>query len=223
MVKELVKSGADLIIKGLRSPAPAVIFLIAATAQMVCCLPDGQAKSLDTIHDQGDMKIAAINKPQFHQNLLKIASEYQNYGKVDDMARWAPWLCSAPPPPKARLSASTDGGTHGRKVYYLFAKNRDAYMKKEPSPVGQVVVKESWLPKFDSAGNAVAGGAKPTEKRGLFIMYKLDSKVPDTDLGWVYGTVTADGKTITSAGRVQSCMSCHIHTPNDRLFGLKED
>ncbi len=218
-----MKGVTDLEINGSRACARGVIFVVAATASLVCCLADGRAKTLDTIREHGEMKKAVVTKPQFHQNLLKIAAEYQNYGKVDDMARWAPWLCSAPLPPKARLSASTDGGTHGRKVYYLFAKNRDAYMKKQPSPVGQVVVKESWLPNLDSASNAVAGGAKPTEKRDLFIMYKLDSKVPDTDQGWVYGTATADGQTITSAGRVESCMSCHIQTANDRLFGLKPD
>jgi len=179
------------------------------------------ASSMQAGWSSPDSKIA--NESRFREKLLEIAAEYQNYGKVDDMARWAPWLCSLPLPPKARLSASTDGGTHGRKVYYLFAKNRDAYMKKEPSPTGQVVVKESWMPNLDSAGKAIAGGAKPTEKRDLFIMYKLDAKTPGTDQGWVYGTTTADGKTVTSVGRVQSCMSCHIQTDNDRLFGLKKD
>jgi hypothetical protein len=53
-------------------------------------------------------------------------------------------------------------------------------------------------------------------------MFKLDPKTPGTDEGWVYGTVTADGKTVTSAGRVASRMKCHQEAPHDRLFGLKE-
>ena len=35
----------------------------------------------------------------------------------------------------------------------------------------------------------------------------------------MYGTVTADGKKVTSAGRVASCMKCH-ETKATRLFGL---
>jgi hypothetical protein len=51
-------------------------------------------------------------------------------------------------------------------------------------------------------------------------MYKLDAKTPGTDEGWVYGTVTPDGKDVTCAGRVASCMGCHADAPHDRLFGL---
>ena len=52
-------------------------------------------------------------------------------------------------------------------------------------------------------------------------MMKLDPKTPGADDGWVYGTVSADGKTVTSAGRVASCMKCHETRPT-RLFGLKQ-
>jgi hypothetical protein len=54
---------------------------------------------------------------------------------------------------------------------------------------------------------------------GLFIMMKLDPATPDTDHGWVYGTVAADRVTVTSAGRVASCMGCHESAGFDRLFG----
>jgi hypothetical protein len=58
-------------------------------------------------------------------------------------------------------------------------------------------------------------------RRGdLFIMYHLDPSTPGTDNGWVYGTVTPDGKTVTSAGRVASCMRCH-QSLSGRLFGLR--
>ena len=59
-------------------------------------------------------------------------------------------------------------------------------------------------------------------KNALFIMYKAEPKTENTDAGWVYGTVSADGQTVTSAGRVQSCMQCHQDAPHGRLFGLKE-
>jgi len=58
------------------------------------------------------------------------------------------------------------------------------------------------------------------EPRGLFVMLKKDPATPDTDEGWVYGTVSADGKTVTSSGRVESCMGCHREASRDRLFGM---
>jgi hypothetical protein len=60
---------------------------------------------------------------------------------------------------------------------------------------------------------------RPKEKSDLFIMFKLNPGTPETDEGWVYGIVTADRKKVTSAGRVASCMSCHLEAPHDRLFG----
>lgn len=66
-----------------------------------------------------------------------------------------------------------------------------------------------------------AGKWYKADRRGeLFIMMKLDPKTAGADDGWVYGTVSADGKKVTSAGRVASCMKCHDTRPT-RLFGLK--
>src|SRR5262249_26304207 len=155
------------------------------------------------------------NDPKFHKQLLEIAAEYQKYSKVDDMMRWAPGLCSLPPPPKARLSHSQDPGTHGKKLYYLYAKHRNAYMANQKDTAGQVVVKEAWAPptaddvkaidnqsqakleehkkKFPNFGGNVDID-KPDAlgpKSGLYIMCKADAKTPDTDEGWIYGTITA--------------------------------
>ena len=106
--------------------------------------------------------------------------------------------------------------------------------------VTQVVVKQAWkpeklaaLPKRDLRNIINPGwgksGLRPLQKdggwyranqlAGLYIMLKLDPKTPDTDRGWVYGTVTPDGK-VTSAGRVESCMKCHVKAKKDRLFGI---
>jgi hypothetical protein len=52
-------------------------------------------------------------------------------------------------------------------------------------------------------------------------MAKVKTSGPGTDEGWIYGTVTSDGKAVTSAGRVESCMTCHQTGTVDRLFGLK--
>ncbi len=208
----------------------------------------------------------AENNKAFHTELLKIAADYRTYGRVDDETRWAPWLCRMPMPALARFSKSDEAETHGEKLYYIFAKDRMAYISIADGAIpktGQVVVKESWRPKEttrklssklwkDTVRDPIvkkkrgvpSGAAKPKAKptlagsfypyakkgdktyhadklAGLYIMYKTDTKTPDTDQGWVYGTVTADGKTVTSSGRVVSCMNCHEEAPYGRLFGMK--
>lgn len=60
---------------------------------------------------------------------------------------------------------------------------------------------------------------KASKQADLFIMMKFDPKTPGTDLGWVYATTTPDGKQVTSAGKVESCMKCHVRAGKDRLFG----
>jgi hypothetical protein len=61
------------------------------------------------------------------------------------------------------------------------------------------------------------------EQAELFVMTKIgESDMPGTDAGWIYGTLTADGKTVTSAGLVQRCMDCHEAATHERLFGLQK-
>src|SRR5690606_15988348 len=61
------------------------------------------------------------------------------------------------------------------------------------------------------------------EQAELFVMAKLGGPELDgTDAGWIYGTLTPDGRTVTSAGRVQRCMDCHEAASHERLFGLQE-
>jgi hypothetical protein len=192
----------------------------------------------------------SADQPPFQAELLRIAAEYPAYGRVDDLARWAPELCMLPPPSRAWLSESSDATTHGSKLYFLFAKDRAAYVRTPgDSPVGQVLVKESWRPieaapqeaeqlakslrSFDAplAEQDDAGRYLPFaehdgrwyrtgDRNGLFIMFKADPATPGTDDGWVYGTVSADGKRVLSAGRIESCMKCHLDAPHDRVFGM---
>lgn len=251
--------------------------LIGAVAGVAVWAADPSSKpAKDASVSQGTQVSdeAPVNNSRFHKRLLEIARDYETLGRVDDQYRWAPGLCSAVPQPSvARFSASTESATHGRKLYFLFAKERDAYLRlgAEPhvknlaansappvahvAPVGQVIVKESWIPrdvtekekdlpkrqrivvkpikaptewqKTMGASDAMDPYAlregklyHAREKHALFIMVKLDPATPDTDQGWVYGTVTADGKRVTSAGKVASCMACHREAPHDRQFGL---
>jgi hypothetical protein len=54
-------------------------------------------------------------------------------------------------------------------------------------------------------------------------MFQHDRKTPATDDGWVYGTLTPDGKTVTGVGRLENCMGCHQKAPHGRLFGLPKE
>ena len=199
------------------------MILVAAVLAFGLCAEESDSK-----------KEVVVNDAAFHAALLNIAKEYASYGRVDDEARWAPYLCRTPNPSVARISASKDSETHGSKLYFLFVKQRDAYLKHGDQS-GQVIVKEGWTPKEVPADTKTA--VQPGEhyvpfakkdgkvfhadsKSALFIMLKLDPKTAGTDEGWVYGTVTPDGKNVTSAGRVSSCMGCHQEAKTDRLFGL---
>jgi hypothetical protein len=197
----------------------------------------------------------------FENRLVDIAQEYESYGRIDPVMRWAPTDCRAPGPPHPVFSESKDSGTHGQKLYSLFVKQRpkgfsssgEYTLGKQPNPIGQVVVKEAWLaeemtdesqqlepvirkirvrrgdafeeyvdrffPYARKDGQLYRAG----QKASLFIMFKLDPKTPATDNGWVYGTVSADGKQVTSAGRLESCMNCHLQAAHDRLFGWSKN
>jgi len=174
--------------------------------------------------------------------LQEIAATYQDWGRVDNEMRWAPSLCRMPRPSVGRFS---EQGPHGRKLYWLYAKNRAQYMAasaEHSQPVGQVIVKEAWKPEqtdrkegylvsVASPSPDVVGGMyspfakrdgkvfEATERLGLYVMCKLG---PETDAGWIYGTLDVDGN-VTAAGRLPSCMKCHEQTDNDRLFGLQPE
>ena len=50
-------------------------------------------------------------------------------------------------------------------------------------------------------------------------MHKSNSKEYATDSGWVYGVVSADGKTVLQKGLIASCMKCHDQSRTDRMLG----
>ena len=136
-----------------------------------------------------------------------------------------------------RLSQSEDESSHGKKLYFLMAKEIGHYMTADgsPSPVGQTLVKESWtsIPSNEQARNsrnhASGNRIMPRTKIGdqvveigqrtnLFVMTKLAKETPNTDEGWVYGVVQSESKKVLSSGKVASCIACH-ESKSDRLFG----
>jgi hypothetical protein len=187
-----------------------------------------------------DSAPAAVIDPALAAQARVIAAEYQAWGRVDDDLRWAPGLCRIPLPGVARMSASDDVATHGQKLYSVFAKNQKAYPLGPH--LGQVVVKESWTAErvtdpsvmydpekwrdYPDGGDHFYPYAKKGDeifragqRAGLYIMMRLEDGAPNTDDGWVYATITAAGE-VTAAGRVSSCMGCHIEADHERLFGV---
>jgi len=157
------------------------------------------------------------------RTLLGIAHNYVGYNKLIDWRRWSPLDCTAPTPTLER-SRSGDDLTHGRKLYYLFARDENAYAlgRIQPQPDGQAIVKEAWEPRQVGKGEDAEisyqePGREPLyfkagARSALFIMLKQQGT-------WVYATVSGDAKTVTQSGQIESCLGCHRKAPHDSLFG----
>lgn len=192
----------------------------------------------------------------FDAQVQEIAATYRQFERVSEHASLAMLACAAPTPARGVLqSTSNDTDTHGRKLYFLYAKHASSYRQigdpffrspevaswVESTAVGQVIVKESFVPvkvavnqkpsplHGDPKGltypaeyirNPDGTFYKTGEPAGLFIMFKLDPETPGTDEGWVYAATSPDGMLVLDAGRMESCMNCHKRAANDRLFGL---
>jgi hypothetical protein len=133
-------------------------------------------------------------------------------------------------------TASPAVSPHGNKLYQLFVKNYSSYAGSSsgPQPDGQVVAKETWTTRQVDSGSFIATtlGARKNENDGkwyipdrrsqLFIMYK-EPESPDNDKGWVYGIVDLNENAALTAvvnhGKLSNCISCHVNTKYDRMFG----
>jgi hypothetical protein len=180
------------------------------------CHPRSDARSdrVDPSTPQAPVDLNAV--------VLSAAKAYRSYPRVSNAANWAPELCIAVRT-DPRMSDATPGSPHGRKLYHLYAKQAEDYLRT-PSPsarptsrVGQVLVKEAFTPETDAQGRPVLGAPA-----GLFVMALLDPATPGTDQGWVYGVTTPDHKAVIEAGAIASCMKCHEQTGPGRLFGLRD-
>lgn len=189
----------------------------------------------------------------FRARIAQVAREYAGWGRVDDELRWAPYLCRMPLASAARLSRAAETTPHARKLYFVYSRDRAAYLEATSrpagrSPIGQVVVKEAFVPRelradegrtlytrdtqvesdsqpFPYRAHQAAGDSHRYgmgARAGIYVMARVSERGRDTDRGWIYGTVSADGQ-VTSAGRVASCMGCHLDAPHDRLFGLDQE
>lgn len=218
----------------MKSAACLFVLLCFSVVPFIGCERASQADSDN--NQRGDETIT----PNFDGEVLAAAADYLKYPMATRDAGVAPAACAAmPPPPSAKLSNSDDDASHGQKIYFLFAKDDEDYnVGKGAAPVGQVIVKESWVAELSeepehryeqhASGHEVLAvawknekGYIAKEKGPLFIMLKLAADTPGTDNGWVYATTSADGQTVNEAGKLQNCMECHQDAPRDRLFGLQ--
>lgn len=177
----------------------------------------------------GAPAIAELAQGPIAARIERVSERYLSLGRVDDIQRWAPFDCRLPPASRPQ-SDSADNAPHGRKVYYLYALDRRAYLAHDDVEA-QVIVKESWTPREIPEAHAISSGypaqcvasspgrcVQPDRFIGLFLMLR-GPVTAQTDEGWTYATVDPNG-TVTASGRVAACMRCHARAPHGRLFGL---
>ena len=209
-------------------------------------IPDSAPTAVNNAPEQDlapEENQVVVNDPEFHEDLIAAADDYLGFGLVDTRIHVAPTDCAAPAMPgsdvpQPAMSSSDHDSTHGKKLYFLFAKEIAHYLNQDgsDSPVGQTVVKESWTSKTANPDarnlRAHACGIRVNprvdvghemleigKRKNLFVMLKLATDTPETDAGWIYGVVTPDTKEVLSSGKVPSCMKCHTEATHDRLFG----
>ena len=176
---------------------------------------------------------------QTREQLLQVARSYLKGQLVNPGPRVAPTQCWIPPT-RVLYSEAKPGRAHGGKLFYLFARDSTSLAQKEKvktQPVGQCLVKESWV--AEPLGTEKPGKAKKhasgkhlsshTTHKGktlaigdpldLYIMLKQDPKTKGTDEGWVYAVVSRDAQSVLHAGRIQSCIDCHEDAKYDRILG----
>jgi hypothetical protein len=188
--------------------------------------------------------------------LTEIAKEYKKYKQFKEVKiivtdsskyKWTIALCSRPKNIEMGWYHKIDSSfiskadkslsPHGDKLYRLFIKDYDAYIRNAPigQPIGQVIVKETWNVQeiiHDSLNKKIQQVQSkndgkwytPTNISELFIMYKEKEK-PSNDKGWSYGTYSVENKNekplLLNDLKISSCISCHKENKYDRIFGVK--
>ncbi|MFK7769393.1 MAG: cytochrome P460 family protein [Mariniblastus sp.] len=201
--------------------------------------PDSKIASKKAPEKKPEPPKPMINNPDFHKALDKAVADYLTYGMVNSAPAVGPEECRAPADePRPSFSQADDETAHGKKLYFLFAKDIGHYLTQDGTthPVGQTLVKESWTSveanpnarnmRNHASANRINPRAKVGDKllqigerKALFVMTKLEKDTPETDQGWVYGVVEPSTKKIIASGTINSCMQCHEEAKNDRLFG----
>ena len=126
---------------------------------------------------------------------------------------------------------------HGDKLYKLYIKDYDAYIRNAPDgqPIVQVIVKETWNVKeivYDSLNTTMqqiqsknnGKWYRPTTVSELFIMFK-ENENASNDKGWNYGIYSLENKgekpLMQNDLKMSACINCHKENKYDRIFGTK--
>lgn len=225
-----------------------VIFILAAG----CFGPNMHSDELD--HPANNP--AKDSSDPYQARLLDIGKSYETYRMLHELSLSTNACAAAFSRVEGmKLSKASTAAAHGKKMYFLFRKDQPVVRNgHQTHPVGQVIVKEAWIPEevADPGPNSnysdklVSRTRKRQTEEGiqtwqftywpyvekdskffhagakaeLFIMFKVDPSTSETDQGWVYATMSSDGKKILSAGKLKSCMKCHCDAPNDRVFSF---
>jgi hypothetical protein len=193
-----------------------------------------KASAVKTLAPKQSVKKNPVDA-RFEKVIKDAVKGYEGFSLVTGQPKIAPTDCRMPGPFVRTSEASKQ---HGGKLYLLYARNADGleYIKKdEPAKVGQTLVKEAWAKvKGKQQGKTEASKRYPLgllhhdgkqdyhagDSQGLFVMHKLAKSTEGTDLGWIYGTIDKNGR-VTGAGKMASCIKCHVDAANDRRFGLR--
>jgi len=125
-----------------------LLFVVAVATGLTGCANDfDEAPSHAKKGDAKSINEGAVNNPVFHDQLIAVANEYFEYGLVNPAARMAPEDCRQPPP-GPMLSESDHSDTHGKKLYFLFAKNSDHYLRQDSMDSPNSVRHDGWLCRF---------------------------------------------------------------------------
>ena len=221
--------------------------LALALISAACAGPPGREVDEAPAQSTASTTSTPLVDERFVALLEDSLAAHRRWGRVDDRARFAPFDCRAPPPPRAHYSEAEGQDAHAGKLFTVYAldpaaygfpasfvyggvdESRAATERLRAAGVTQVLVKDAFVarpeaPDAEGAEAHLMGITRgettyhPGARIGYFVLAKLDADTPGTDEGWVYGTLDASGA-ISSAGRVPTCMSCHQERPS-RVFGL---
>lgn len=187
-----------------------------------CLISTTSFKAKETTVDDKTLLDIVANHPQmalynyeFQRAIIKCT--VTKFGKATHGINYNPTVYA---------SRSGDKSTHGLKVFKLYVKDNNAYAYNNVQPEGQTLVKATWY--SEKMHKQVQQGKmfplnnstylKPTLGAEYFIMLKATTVSYATDQGWIYGIVSADGKSVIEKGLIKSCMGCHDESKEDRML-----
>jgi hypothetical protein len=108
----------------------------------------------------------------------------------------------------------SEGHTAGKFVVDVYVNGVGAEgfkAKKNPLPVGTVIIKEHFHEKADGGAGDAA------------LLTSMEKKAPGYDAAngdWEYAKTSPDGAKVDLRGKEKVCVDCHVTAPGDYVFGM---